>query len=73
MFDTIEEAYKEIISTFNDNLYNIKIEENNLILNIEIEISHKKNIISFILQKSKIKNEDLIKSLYNIANNYKRK
>ena len=70
MFDTIEEAYKEILSTFNDNLYNIKVVENNLILNIEIEISHKKNIIPFLLQKSEIKNEDLIKSLYNIANNY---
>ena len=70
MFDSIEEAYKEILSTFNDNLYNIKIEENNLILNIEIEISHKKNIIPFILHKREIKNEDLIKSLYTIANNY---
>ena len=66
MFDIIEEAYKEILSTFNNNLYNIKIEENNLILNIEIEISHKKNIIPFIFQKSEIKKDDLIKSLYTL-------
>ena len=70
MFDTIDEAYKELLPIFNENQYNIKIEGNNLILNIEIEHSHKQNVIPFILQKSEIKNEDLIKSLYSIANNY---
>ena len=62
MFDTIEEAYKELLPYFNENQYNLKIEENNLSLNIEIEHSHKKNIIPFILQKSEIKNDDLIKN-----------
>ena len=69
-FDNIEEAYKEILSTFNDNLYNIILEENNVVLNVEIEINNKKKIIPFLLQKSEIKNEDLIKSLYIIVNNY---
>ena len=49
MFDSIEESFKEILMIFNENQYNIKIEENNLILNIEIDISHKKNIISIII------------------------
>ena len=70
MFDTIEEAYKDLLSCFNENQYNLKVEENTLTLNIEIEHSHKKNIIPFILQKTEIKNDDLIKSLYNIVNNY---
>ena len=70
MFDTIEEAYKEFLTIFNENQFNIKIEENNLILNVEIEHSHKKNVISFILENSQIKKEDLIKSLYSLANNY---
>ena len=70
MFDSIEETFKEILMIFNENQYNIKIEENNLILNIEIDISHKKNIIPFILEKNEIKKEELIQSLYKIANNY---
>ena len=70
MFDTIEEAYKELLPYFNENQYNLKIEENILSLNIEIEHSHKKNIIPFILQKNEIKNDDLIKSLFIIVNNY---
>ena len=55
---------------FSENQYNLKDEGNTLSLNIEIEHSHKKNIIPFILQKSNIKINDLIKSLYIIANNY---
>lgn len=70
MFETIEEAYNEIISTFNENENNIKNEGNNLILNIEIKYNHKKNIVSFILEKKEIKREDLIKSLYLLTNKY---
>ena len=55
---------------FSENQYNLKDEGNTLSLNIEIEHSHKKNIIPFILQKSNIKINDLIKSLYIILNNY---
>ena len=66
-FETIEEAYKEeILPSFNENKYSIKTEENNLILNIEIN----KNIIPFILSKNEIQKDDLINSLYIIANNY---
>ena len=70
MFHIIEEAYKELLPSFNENQYNIKTQENNLVLNIEIEYNHKKNIIPFILEKSEIKEEELIKSLYTLANNY---
>ena len=66
-FETIEEAYKEIFVSFNENKYDLKNEETNLILNIEI--NNKKNIIPFILEKSEVKKDDLIKSLYIIANN----
>jgi hypothetical protein len=70
MFDILEEAYKELLPSFNENQYTIKTQENNLVLNIEIEYNHKKNVIPFILEKSEIKEEDLIKSLYTLANNY---
>ncbi len=70
MFDTIEEAYNEILPSFNENQYNIINEGNNMILNIEIEHSHKKNTISFVLEKNKINKEDLIESLYNLTNKY---
>ena len=53
MFDTIDEAYKELLPIFNENQYNIKIEGNNLILNIEIEHSHKKML--FLLFYKKVK------------------
>lgn len=36
MFDTIEEAYNELLPSFNENQYNIINEGNNMILNIEI-------------------------------------
>ena len=70
MFDTIEEAYNELLPSFNENQYNIINEGNNMILNIEIEHSHKKNTISFVLEKSEINKEDLIESLYNLTNKY---
>ena len=70
MFDTIDEAYKEFLISFDQSQYNIKIEENYLILNILIQHSYKKNSIPFTLEKSEIKKDDLIKSLYLLANNY---
>ena len=70
MFDTIEEAYKELLTSFNENQYSTIIQENNLILNVEVEHSHKKNIIPFLLERKETKKEDLIKSLYTLANNY---
>ena len=42
MFDTIDEAYKEFLISFDQSQYNIKIEENYLILKILIEHSNKK-------------------------------
>jgi hypothetical protein len=70
MFDTIDDAYKELLLSFNENQYNIKIQEYNLILNLEIEYNHKKNIIPLILQKSEIKDGEIIRSLYKLANDY---
>ena len=53
MFDTIDEVYKELLPIFNEKQYNIKFEENNLILNIEIEIVIKKML--FLLFYKKVK------------------
>ena len=65
MYDKIEDAYKELITSLNENQYTIKTKENNLILSIEIEYNHKKNSIPFILQKNAMNKDELIKSLDN--------
>ncbi len=67
MYDKIEDAYKELITSLNENQYNIKTKENNLILSIEIEYNHKKNSIPFILQKNAMNKDELIKSLYTMS------
>ena len=70
MFDTIEEAYKELLPYFNEEQYSLKEIDNNLALNIQIEHSHKKNSISFVLKKELPKKDDLINSLYMIVMDY---
>ena len=70
MYDKIEDAYEDILTTFSKDKYELIKEENHLVINIEIEVNFKKNIISFILDKKEIPSEDLTKSLYKIANKY---
>ena len=70
MYDKIEDAYDDIITSFSKNNYELIKEGNHLIINLEIEVNYKKNIISLILERNEIKNEDLIKSLYEIATKY---
>ena len=70
MYDKIEDAYEDILTTFSKDKYELIKEENYLVINIEIEVNFKKNIISFILDKKEIPSEDLTKSLYKIASKY---
>ena len=70
MYDKIEDAYEDILTTFSKDKYELIKEENHLVINIEIEVNFKKNIISFILDKKEIPSEDLTKSLYKIASKY---
>ena len=70
MYDKIEDAYDDIITSLSKDKYELIKEGNHLILNLDIEVNYKKNTISFILEKNQIKNEDLIKSLYEIANKF---
>ena len=70
MYDKIEEAYDDIITSLSKDKYELIKEENHLIINLELEVNYKKNTISLILERNEVKNEDLIKSLYEIANKY---
>ena len=70
MYDKIEDAYDDIITSFSKNNYELIKEGNHLIINLEIEVNYKKNIISLILERNEITNEDLIKSLYEMASKY---
>ena len=70
MYDKIEDAYDDIIMSLSKNNYELIKEDNHLIINIEMEVNYKKSTISFILERTEIKNEDVIKSLYDIANKY---
>lgn len=70
MYDNIEDAYEDILTSFSKDKYELIKEENHLIINLELDINYKKNTISLILERNEIKNEDLIKSLYEIANKY---
>jgi hypothetical protein len=70
MYDKIEDAYDDILTSFSKDKYELIKEENHLIINIEIEVNFKKNIISFILDKKEIPNEDLTRSLYKITSKY---
>ena len=61
MFDTIEEAYNDLLSPINDNKYEItKEEDNTIIINIEIEYSYTKYNVPFILEKFGTKKEEKI-------------
>ena len=70
MYDKIEEAYDDILTSLKKDKYEIVNEGNHLIINIELEVNYKKNIISLILERNELKNEDLIKSLYELLNKY---
>ena len=69
-FKSIEEAFNEIYNCIDEDKYTIKKEINNLILIIEINKSETKNVISFILDRNQITNEDKIKNLYILTNKY---
>ena len=70
MYDKIEEAYDDIITSFSKDRYELIKEENHLIINIELEVNFKKSTISLILERNEIKTEDMIKSLYEMTNKY---
>ena len=70
MYDNIEDAYDDILTSLTKDKYEIIKEGNHLIINLEIEVNYKKNIVSLILEKNELKNEDLIKSLYELINKY---
>ena len=70
MYDKIEDAYDDIITSLSKEKYELIKEGNHLIINLDIEVNYKKNTISFILERSEVKNEDLIKSLYEMTNKY---
>ena len=70
MYDKIDDAYDDIITSLSKNKYELVKEGNHLIINIELEVNYKKTIISLILERKELNNEDVIKSLYEIANKY---
>ena len=70
MYDKIEDAYEDILTSFSKDKYELIKEENHLIINLEIEVNFKKSVISFILDKKEVQAEDLTKSLYQIAHKY---
>ena len=70
MYDNIEDAYQDILTSFSKDKYELIKEENHLIINLEMEVNFKKSVISFILDKKEIQNEDLTKSLYQLAHKY---
>ena len=70
MYDNIEDAYQDILTSFSKDNYELIKEENHLIINLEMEVNFKKSVISFILDKKEIQNEDLTKSLYQLAHKY---
>ena len=70
MYDKIDEAYDDIITSLSKDKYELVKEGNHLIINIELEVNYKKSIISLILESNELKNEDLIKSLYGMTNKY---
>lgn len=70
MYDNIEDAYEDILTSFSKDKYEIIKEENHLIINLSIEVNFKQSVISFILDKKEVQSEDLTKSLYQLANKY---
>ena len=54
MYDKIEDAYEDILTSFSKDKYELIKEENHLVVNIEIEVNFKKSIISIILDKKEI-------------------
>ena len=70
MYDKIEDAYEDILTSFSKDKYELIKEENHLVINLEIEVNFKKSVISFILDKKEVQSEDLTKSMYKIACKY---
>ena len=70
MYDNIEDAYDDIITSLSKDRYELIKEGSHLIINIELEVNYKKNTISLILERNEIKSEDMIKSLFEITNKY---
>ena len=70
MYDQIEDAYEDILTSFSKDNYELIKEENHLVINLEIEVNFKKSIISIILERKEIQTEDLTKSMYKIASKY---
>ena len=67
MYDQIEDAYEDILTSFSKDKYELIKEENHLVINIDIEVNFKKSVISLILEKKEIKPEDLTKSMFKMA------
>ena len=58
LFDTIEEAYNDLLLIFSTNKYEIKAEDNTITISVEIEYSYKKYIVPFVLEKLGAKKEE---------------
>ena len=67
MYDQIEDAYEDILTSFSKDKYELIKEENHLVINIDIEVNFKKSVISLILEKKEIKPEDLTKSMFKMV------
>ena len=67
MYDRIEDAYEDILTSFSKDKYELIKEENHLVINIDIEVNFKKSVISLILEKKEIQIEDLTKSMFKMA------
>ena len=67
MYDQIEDAYEDILTSFSKDKYELIKEENHLVINIDIEVNFKKSVISLILEKKEIQIEDLTKSMFKMA------
>lgn len=68
-FDTIEEAYNDLLLIFSTNKYEIKAEDNTITISVEIEYSYKKYIVPFVLEKLGAKKEEKKESEY-MTDNY---
>ena len=69
LFDTIEEAYNDLLLIFSTNKYEIKAEDNTITISVEIEYSYKKYIVPFVLEKLGTKKEEKKESEY-MTDNY---
>lgn len=70
MFDKLEEVYSELSSIFIDNIYSLKEDGNNIIINIEIGQKPKQNNISLVLSKGEISKDDMLKILFSLTTQF---